>query len=319
MTPSSPYRPASTRRFAMVSAALLTVGLVACSSDDASTGRSADTVVTDISLEPVDQGDTNDATNEETPMTNDKPSVEVPDEIPTELVVTDLIDGEGRAAEIGDTVFVDYVGVRTADGVEFDNSYDRGMPFELTLGQRQVIQGWETGLVGARAGGRRQLDIPAEFAYGDAGAGEVIGPGDALSFVVDIRAVVPAVTIDDAPTGIELSAFDGADEVITTDIKVGDGTAVDLGDTAIVHLQVHRGAELQQVYDTWSVNQPNPIPLIEGQTLQGLVDGLRGMRVGGIRVLSIPSLLAFGNTGNQELGIAPNDDLVIIAELVGRY
>lgn len=312
MTPSSSRRHSLGRRTSFILAIAVTLGLAACSSDDGETDGSADTVVTDISLEEVDDaGDTSTAV--------DKPSVEVPDELPTELVVTDLIDGQGHAAEIGDTVFVDYVGVRAEDGVEFDNSYDRGVPFELTLGQRQVIQGWETGLVGARAGGRRQLDIPAELAYGDAGAGEVIRPGDALSFVVDIRAVVPAVTIDDAPAGIELSPVDGNETVITTDVTVGDGASVELGDTAIVHLQVHRGAELQRVYDTWSVNQPNPIPLIEGQTLQGLVDGLRGMRVGGIRILSIPSSLAFGNSGNQELGIAPDDDLVIIAELVGRY
>ena len=60
------------------------------------------------------------------PPTNpDKPEVEVPDEIPTELQVTVLEEGTGPAAEAGDTVIVDYVGVRTRDGVEFDNSYDR--------------------------------------------------------------------------------------------------------------------------------------------------------------------------------------------------
>lgn len=119
--------------------------------------------------------------------TPEKPEVEIPTEIPTELQVTTLIEGEGPEAEVGDIVTVHYVGVRSEDGTEFDNSYDRGSPFPVVLGAGGVIQGWDEGLVGVQAGERVQLDIPADLAYGDnPPGGGVIQPGDALTFVVDV-------------------------------------------------------------------------------------------------------------------------------------
>lgn len=63
-----------------------------------------------------------------------KPSVSVPSEMPTTLVVTDLGTGTGAAAAVGDKLIVHYVGVRSATGEEFDNSYDRGEPLEVQLG-----------------------------------------------------------------------------------------------------------------------------------------------------------------------------------------
>jgi peptidylprolyl isomerase len=121
-----------------------------------------------------------------------KPEVELPAVEPTDLVITDLVVGEGPEAEAGDTVLVHYVGVLSSDGTEFDNSYDRGTPFPVTLGTGGVIQGWEEGLLGVQAGGQRQLDIPADLAYGDTGSGAIIGPGDAITFVVDVLEVQKA-------------------------------------------------------------------------------------------------------------------------------
>lgn len=134
--------------------------------------------------------------SEEEPVvleTPTKPVVELPAVIPTDLVVTTLQEGSGREAQVGDTVTVHYVGVRSVDGEEFDNSYERGEPFPVELGAGRVIQGWDDGLVGAQAGERLQLDIPAELAYGDQELG-VIQPGDALTFVIDVMAVSPAGT-----------------------------------------------------------------------------------------------------------------------------
>jgi peptidylprolyl isomerase len=125
-------------------------------------------------------------------VTVPKPDVEIPAELPTELVITDLIEGTGDAAQDGDTVVVHYLGVRSEDGVEFDNSYDRGNPFSVILGSGGVIQGWEQGLVGVKEGGRRQLDIPSDLAYGDADRG-TIRPGDALTFLIDVVSVTPPV------------------------------------------------------------------------------------------------------------------------------
>ena len=129
-----------------------------------------------------------------TPTTDNvnKPKVTPPATAPTSLVITDITPGSGPKAQQGDMVVVNYVGVRQADGTEFDNSYDRGQPFTFTIGSGQVIDGWDQGLVGAKVGGQRQLDIPSNLAYGDQDKGDVIKAGSALSFVIDVMAITPA-------------------------------------------------------------------------------------------------------------------------------
>ncbi len=123
-------------------------------------------------------------------MTQSKPNVEVPaGDPPTELVVDDLIVGDGPEATPGQQVSVHYVGVAHSNGKEFDSSYSRNTPFSFGLGAGQVIQGWDKGVAGMRVGGRRQLTIPANLAYGDRGAGGVIKPGETLVFVVDLLGV----------------------------------------------------------------------------------------------------------------------------------
>jgi peptidylprolyl isomerase len=123
-------------------------------------------------------------------MTQSKPTVEVPaGDPPTELVIDDLIVGDGPEATPGQQVSVHYVGVAHSNGNEFDSSYGRNTPFSFGLGAGQVIQGWDKGVAGMRVGGRRQLTIPANMAYGDRGAGGVIKPGETLVFVVDLLGV----------------------------------------------------------------------------------------------------------------------------------
>ena len=120
----------------------------------------------------------------------EKPFVEFPDgPPPAELVITDLIEGSGPAAEAGQTVSVHYVGVTHSTGEEFDSSYDRGQPLAFGLGRSQVIAGWDQGIQGMKVGGRRQLVIPPHLAYGPRGAGGVIGPNETLIFVCDLVAV----------------------------------------------------------------------------------------------------------------------------------
>ena len=111
---------------------------------------------------------------------------------PTEVVVDDIVEGTGPAARTGDTVEVQYVGALFEDGTEFDSSWSRGNePFTVTLGEGQVIQGWEEGLVGIRKGGRREIIIPSDLAYGPTGQPPTIPADAALIFVVDAEKVTP--------------------------------------------------------------------------------------------------------------------------------
>lgn len=119
-----------------------------------------------------------------------KPKVEVPDgPPPTTLEAKDLIEGSGAVAKRGDLVTVHYVGVDYQSGEEFDASWDRGQPFPFQLGGGQVIPGWDQGLVGMRVGGRRELIIPPDLAYGPAGSPPAIAPNATLIFVFDLLAV----------------------------------------------------------------------------------------------------------------------------------
>ncbi len=120
----------------------------------------------------------------------DKPEIEFFDpEPPADLVVTDVTVGDGAEATAGSTVSVHYVGVAHSTGEEFDASYNRGEPLQFPLGAGTVIQGWDQGVDGMRVGGRRRLVVPPHLAYGDAGAGGVIAPGETLIFVVDLVGV----------------------------------------------------------------------------------------------------------------------------------
>lgn len=120
-------------------------------------------------------------------MTLSKPVVTVPaGDPPADLQIDDMTVGAGEEARAGQTVTVHYVGVSFSSGQEFDSSWSRRDPFSFRLGAGQVITGWDRGVAGMRVGGRRQLTIPADLAYGNRGAGGVIKPGETLVFVVDL-------------------------------------------------------------------------------------------------------------------------------------
>jgi peptidylprolyl isomerase len=119
-----------------------------------------------------------------------KPKVVVPKGAPPKTLETkELIEGAGPEAKSGDEVTVQYVGVDYKTGKQFDASWDRGEPFPFTLGAGQVITGWDKGVAGMKAGGRRELIIPPELAYGPSGYPPAIAPNATLVFVIDLLAV----------------------------------------------------------------------------------------------------------------------------------
>ncbi|GAB4582976.1 FKBP-type peptidyl-prolyl cis-trans isomerase [Nocardia sp. IFM 10818] len=117
-----------------------------------------------------------------------KPEVEFQEgPAPTELVIKDLVVGEGAEAKPGDTVDVHYVGVEFDSGEEFDSSWKRGE--SITFPLRGLIQGWQEGIPGMKVGGRRQLTIPPHLAYGPAGSGHPLS-GKTLVFIIDLLDVL---------------------------------------------------------------------------------------------------------------------------------
>ena len=120
--------------------------------------------------------------------TKKKPKIPKPSgKPPKQLMVVDIVKGSGAPAQAGNTLTVDYVGDSWSTGKEFDASWNTGQPFPVTLGQGQVIHGWEQGLQGMKKGGRRLLVIPPDLGYGASGSGSKIKPNETLIFVVDAR------------------------------------------------------------------------------------------------------------------------------------
>jgi peptidylprolyl isomerase len=111
---------------------------------------------------------------------------------PSGLRIIDVKVGTGPVPQAGQTVTVNYTGWLFVDGKKgkkFDSSLDRNQPFSFTLGQGQVIQGWDEGLATMHVGGQRTLIIPPDLGYGANGAGGVIPPGATLIFDVDLLSV----------------------------------------------------------------------------------------------------------------------------------
>ncbi|HEX8975923.1 MAG TPA: FKBP-type peptidyl-prolyl cis-trans isomerase [Solirubrobacteraceae bacterium] len=121
---------------------------------------------------------------------DEKPEVRIPDGPPSyQLELEDLTVGDGEEAKAGRIVEVHYVGVSWQTQQQFDASWDRGDTFKFRLGKGEVIAGWDQGVAGMKAGGRRRITIPPMLGYGKRGAGRVIGPDETLVFVVDLISV----------------------------------------------------------------------------------------------------------------------------------
>jgi peptidylprolyl isomerase len=158
---------------AVVAAALV---LAACNGDDGADDAEGSAV-------------TNEAGVQVDGSPQDKPEITVPDQDPPgELVIHDIVEGDGDEASEGASVTTHYVGVSWSTNEQFDASWDRGDPITFPLSG--VITGWQEGIPGMRVGGRRLLVIPPDMAYGDnPPPGAAIGPGETLVFVIDLEDV----------------------------------------------------------------------------------------------------------------------------------
>ncbi len=259
------------------------------------------------------------STEPATTVVSTKPTVSVPSELPTTLGITDLTVGTGPKAATGDAVIVNYVGVRSANGAEFDNSYDRGQPLEVTLGAGKVIAGWEQGLVGMQQGGRRQLDIPAELAYGDSPPSDgIIVAGDSLSFVVDVVAVLPTSNLADEPQ-ITLEPAGNIAVIKSTELIEGTGASPVDGQNVAIHIIAFRADTGAKLSSDWG---GPPLPFLYAAsttTYPGILAAVKDMKLGGRRQVQIPFALMFDGKGSQGLALPPSIDLVLVIDLIALY
>ena len=249
-----------------------------------------------------------------------KPAVDTPDEIPTELIVTDLVEGTGPVADIGDDLLVHYVGVLSADGQEFDSSYG-GAPLEFVLGTGRVILGWDQGLIGAQAGVRRQLDIPADLAYGDSppnGGSGVIKVGAALSFVVDVVAVLPRTDAADQPQ-IVVPAATNIAVLQSTDLIVGTGASPQDGQTVAIQIMTYRADSGELLASDWGGPPLTFAYSAQSNVFPGLLAVVKGMKVGGRRQAQVPFVLMFDGQGSADFGLPASIDVVVVVDLIAVY
>lgn len=198
----SAHLPRRTAALALVFGAAGALGLAACSASPSSSSATASTSSTTkvsshfptsttapgggalVAIAPIPAADRSPAGTAGT-----APTVTVPSGTPpTALESADLITGTGKAAAPGDTVTVQYVLATYSSGKVVQSSWS-SQPFTFTLGARKVIPGWDKGVVGMKAGGRRELIIPPSLGYKDQSPGPGIAPNDTLVFVIDMLKV----------------------------------------------------------------------------------------------------------------------------------
>ncbi|GJM26406.1 MAG: hypothetical protein DHS20C16_28210 [Phycisphaerae bacterium] len=230
----------------------------------------------------------------------------------------DIKAGDGPVPKPGSMVKVHYSGW-LKDGKLFDSSAKRGTPFTFNT-SGGVIQGWIEGISTMKVGGIRRLEIPSALAYGERGAGAVIPPNSDLIFEIEFLSIEKESKADKnpraaaAPKGSandpKQRSIEGITPVTTDsglkyyDIKVGDGEEPATGARVSVH---YSGWDKNgKLFDS-SVKKGTPFSFnTDKGVIQGWIEGVKGMKVGGIRRLEIPAALAY-----------KRNDLIFEVEMLG--
>jgi FKBP-type peptidyl-prolyl cis-trans isomerase len=212
------------------------------------------------------------------------PGVENSGDAPlTSLKIEDIKVGNGKTVADHDRVIVKYTGT-LKNGTVFDsNDKPDGKPFPFMVGAGSVIKGWDQGIIGMKVGGERKLSIPSELAYGSQAQGEKIPANSDLFFTIKL---------------ISVTKKDEMDTVVTEDKKKGTGPELKAGDTAYITYTLvgDDGTMDDDSYKT----KPYKMKVGGGKVLPAIDAGIRGMKAGGERVLTIPAM--YGPKGPSFMG-----------------
>jgi peptidylprolyl isomerase len=272
-----------------------------------------------------------------------------PCELPNEVTVTSVNDGTGAEAAPGDGVVYHATKIDAEDGSLITSSWPTGQPANFPVIGQNPDDPLDDALVGTQAGEILRVDVPAD----DAGGDGLLGPDAtdpistdptssestpttetaaattsdrAVSYIVEVLAVVPVLVAEDAPKTLDIPPSEGATELGVVDVEVGDGKVVEEGDTAIVAMLLLRGDNEVVLFDSWFQGQPLVVRLrpelmagAEPATMPGMFEGLQGARVGGRRILTIPPGMAFGEGGRPLLGLPPDTDVIVVVDVLGAF
>jgi peptidylprolyl isomerase len=241
----------------------------------------------------------------------------------------DLKEGSGEPCPPGAKVKINYSGWLT-DGTGFDSN--KGKPPAL-FDLNELIKGWQVGIPGMKPGGIRKLVVPPEMGYGAKGSPPSIPGNSTLIFEVELVSFTgggppPRPRRSPAPTdltklsdGTDPGAEDpglkplGSAGLKYRDIKEGDGPVVPAGSTVVVDYIGWFTTGGQPFDSSWKGGGHPYSASLSAGVIQGWMDGIPGMKVGGIRKLVIPPELAYGREGRS--GIPPNSTLVFEVEVLG--
>jgi len=165
------------------------LGLAACGGGDDSAATATEPTPTDTTTATA----TTTPTKTTIRAPKGKPVLVPPKGPPPEkMAIKDLRAGNGPRAEAGDKLTAEYTGFNYVNHEEFTNhahAWDRGEPLVFELGGGEVIRGIDQGLVGMRVGGRRELIIPPDLAYGNVSPPPEVGPNETVIYVVELLGI----------------------------------------------------------------------------------------------------------------------------------
>ena len=232
------------------------------------------------------------------------------------LKIADIKVGTGEAPAQGDLVEVHYTGWLQSNGQTFDSSKGRD-PLRFPFGAPGIIEGWQKGLTDMKVGGKRQLVIPPELAYGDRGSPPKIPPGATLVFDVELVGLRKAPSRPEVDFGADERVVDLGKGLKAVDLETGSGNEV--GERTFVKADLSVWSDTGELFYS-SVTRPQTPEMFVGGVgaerppLEGLDQGMRGMKAGGVRFLEIPSELGFGERGQGDV-IKPNTTVYALVKV----
>ena len=250
------------------------------------------------------------AMEEETAVDEDAPAHPPAADLPTELEVTIITEGDGMTPQLGDIVTVHYT-LGMPGEEPFDSSYDRAQPIDMPLGIGQLLPGWEEALMDMQEGGKVVLLMPPALAFGEQGLPGSIAPNSAVESELELI----AIERPEPPVDVSDSDYDVSDSGLKIhELVEGAGDGAINGDRVVMDFSIWRddGVIVGRSADSGG---PMNFTIGSGELFEGWDEGTIGMKVGGQRQIIIPPELAFGEEGAGP-AIPPGTILIVEMELL---